>query len=156
MRDFLFHISNSLSSTRRWCSGKESNLHLPVRSRRSYPLEDPNDNVPSLGKGKRKMVTHGGLEPPPSRSQTERDTITLMSAKPGCAWRIRARICRRDIADEPVARIATLARISCDFPLLVVVDNRRRSARKGRRSPARLSPVELVARGRIELPSGGS
>jgi len=35
------------------------------------------------------------------------------------AWpgRIRARICRRDIADEPVTRIATLKRISCDFIL---------------------------------------
>ena len=33
---------------------------------------------------------------------------------------IRARICRRDIADEPVARIATLARIGCDFILLLV------------------------------------
>jgi hypothetical protein len=63
-----------------------------------------------------------------------------MSAKPGCAWRIRTRICRRDIADEPVARIATLTRISCDFPLPVGVDNRRRSARKGRRSFAQLSP----------------
>lgn len=33
------------------------------------------------------------------------------------AWpgRIRARICRRDIADEPVARIATLTRIGRDF-----------------------------------------
>ena len=64
------------------------------------------------------MVTHGGFEPPPSRSQTERDTITLMSVKPGCAWRIRARVCRRDIADEPVARIATLARISWQFSIV--------------------------------------
>jgi len=43
-----------------------------------------------------------------------------MSAKPGFAWRIRARACRRDIADEPVARIATLARISCDFYFCMV------------------------------------
>ena len=64
------------------------------------------------------MVTHGGVEPPTSRPQTERDTITLMSVKPGCAWRIRARVCRRDIADEPVARIATLARISWQFSIV--------------------------------------
>ena len=50
---------------------------------------------------------------------------------PGLAWRIRARICRRDIADEPVARIATLTRISDDFILRGMCDNRRRSAQKG-------------------------
>lgn len=37
---------------------------------------------------------------------------------PGLAWSIRARICRRDIADEPVARIATLARISWQFSIV--------------------------------------
>jgi hypothetical protein len=42
---------------------------------------------------------------------------------------IRARICRRDIADEPVARIATLARIGDDFILRGMCDNRRQSAR---------------------------
>ncbi len=57
------------------------------------------------------------IEPPASRSQTERDAITLMSDAPGEAWLNRARVCRRDIADEPVARIATLARISDDFIL---------------------------------------
>ncbi len=36
------------------------------------------------------------------------------------SWEIRARICRRAIADEPVARIATLARISRDFHFLIV------------------------------------
>ena len=36
---------------------------------------------------------------------------------PDRTWGIRARFCRRDIADEPVARIATLARISYDFIL---------------------------------------
>ena len=37
---------------------------------------------------------------------------------PGRSWGIRARICRRDIADEPVARIATLARISWQFSIV--------------------------------------
>jgi hypothetical protein len=51
--------------------------------------------------------------------------------KPGFAWEIRARICRRDIADEPVARIATLTRIGRDFILFTgMCDNRRQSARK--------------------------
>ncbi len=70
---------NSRPTARKWCSEKDSNLHLPVRNRLSYPLERSELNTdPHYGIW-RKCVTHGGLEPPTSRSQTERVAITLMS-----------------------------------------------------------------------------
>ena len=60
-----------------------------------------------------------------ARSRTHsRPTLRKVTCTPSTrsAWLsyvlmkvFRARICLRDIADEPVARIATLARISRDF-----------------------------------------
>jgi len=57
------------------------------------------------------MVRKAGYDPATSCTPSTRSawlSYVLMKV-------FRARICLRDIADEPVARIATLARISRDF-----------------------------------------
>lgn len=80
----------------------------------------------------RELVTHGGLEPPASRSQTERDAITPMSDE----TRLRLGGFEQGFAVGilPMNRLPGSPRLRAsagDFPLRLVVDNRRRSARKG-------------------------
>jgi hypothetical protein len=152
-----FLIKMGAQSGAKWCSEKDLNPHLLVRSQPLYPLSYPNDSGLSLGKGKLKMVTHGGLEPPPSRSQTERDTITLMSD-----------VCQEPpsgfeqgfaVGILPMNRLPGSLRLRASaaiFHCLLVWITEDGRLERGGETPARLSPVKMVARGRIELPSGGS
>lgn len=78
------------------------------------------------------MVTHGGLEPPASRPQTERDAITPMSDE----TRLRLSGFEQGFAVGilPMNRLPGSPRLRAsagDFILGCMCDKRRRSARKG-------------------------